>query len=148
MRPVTIVVINEFVKGALKLLAIRDQEPVQTLGPNGPYETFRDCVRRWRSSRRPHDLQPGAVKDRVEPAGELLVAISDEKPRGFDPLREGPRELTRLLCHPFRSGMARAARDMDPTGRELNEEEHVQPLEADGFHREEVDGEHRAGVCA
>jgi hypothetical protein len=148
MRPVTIVMINEHLKDALKMLAVRDQEPVQTLGPNGPYEAFRHRVRCWRASRRPHHLQPGAAKDRVEPAREFLVAISDEEPRRVDPLSERQRELAGLLRHPLRIRMARAARYVDATARQLNEEQHVQSLKPDGLHREEVDGEHCAGVWA
>ena len=75
-------------------------------------------------------MNTGAAKDRVEPARECLVAISDKKPRWFDPLRERPRELAGLLCHPFRVGMARAARNVHATARELNEEELVQPVSA------------------
>jgi len=37
---------------------------------------------------------------------------------------------------------------VDATAGQLNEEEHVQPLEPDGLHREEVDGEHRVDVSA
>src|SRR5918996_3959365 len=148
MRPVTIVMVNEHPEDALKMLAVRDQQPVQTLGPNGPNEAFRHRVRCRRSSRRPHHLKAGAAKDRVEPSRDFLVAISDEKPRWVDLLSEGPRELAGLLRHPLRIGMARAARDVDATARQLNEEEHVQPLEPDGLHREKVDGDHRVGVCA
>jgi hypothetical protein len=146
MRPVTIVVVNEHAEDAFKMVAIRDQQPVQTLGPNGPDEAFRDRVRCRRSSRRPHHFKTGAAKDRVEPAREFLVAISDEKPRWLDLLWQSPRELAGLLRHPLRIGMARAARHVDATARQLNEEEHVQPLERDGLHREEIDGQHRVGV--
>ena len=146
MWPVTIVMVNEDPEDALKMLAVRDQQPVQTLGPNGANEPFRHRVRCWRLWRRSHHLQAGAAKDRVEPTREFLVAISDENPWWVDPLRKGPRELAGLLRHPLRIGMARAARHVDATARQLNEEEHVQPLEPDGLHREEVDGEHRVGV--
>src|SRR5262245_15360204 len=81
MRPMTIVMVKETLEDALKMLAVRDQEPVQTLGLNGPNEAFRHRVRCRRSSRRPHHLKAGAATDRVEPTREFLVAISDEKPR-------------------------------------------------------------------
>jgi hypothetical protein len=146
MRPVTIVMINEHPEDALKMLAVRDQQPVQTLGANGPNEAFRHRVRCRRLSRRPHHVKAGAAKDRVEPTREFLIAISDEEPRWVDPLSERPRELAGLLRHPLCIRMARTARYVDATARQLNEEQHVQSLEPDGLHREEVDGEHRARV--
>ena len=148
MRAVTIVMVNEHLEDALKMPALRDQQPVQTFGPNRSDEAFRHRVRCGRSPWRPHHLDTSAAKHRVERTREFLVAISDEKSRWFDPLRERPRELASLLRHPLCGGLARAARQVHATARELNEEEHIQSLEPDGLHGEEVDREHRAGVCA
>lgn len=47
MWPVTIVMGNEHPEDALKMLAVRDQQPVQTLGPTGPNEPFRHLNRRY-----------------------------------------------------------------------------------------------------
>ena len=53
MRAVTIVIVNKHLKDALKMLAVRDQQPVQTFGPNRSDEAFRHGVRCWRSRWRP-----------------------------------------------------------------------------------------------
>ena len=125
MRAVTVVMVNEHLEGAQKMPALRDQQPVQTFGPNRSDEAFRHRVRCGRSPCRPHHLDTSAAKHRVELTREFLVAISDEKSRWFDPLRERPRELASLLRHPLCGGMARAARQVHATARELNEEEHI-----------------------
>ena len=142
MRAVTIVMVNEPLEDAQKMPALRDHQPVQTFGPNRSDEAFHHRVRCGRSPWRPHHLDTGAAKHRVELTREFLVAISDEKSRCFDPLRERPRELASLLRHPLCGGMARAARQVHATARELHEEEHRHSLEPDGLHGEEVDREH------
>jgi|GraSoiStandDraft_10_1057309.scaffolds.fasta_scaffold3474744_1 hypothetical protein len=45
MGTVKIVMVDEHGKDALKMRAVRDQQPVQTLGSNSPDEAFRDRVR-------------------------------------------------------------------------------------------------------
>ena len=126
----TIVMVNEHAENPLKMLAVHDQQPVQTLRPNGPDEAPRDRVRRRRASRRPHHLNTVAAEDRVELAREFSVAISDEKARRFAGFGETPRTLTGLLRHPLSVGVARAARQVDPPARQLNEEKHVEALGA------------------
>src|SRR5712691_11155557 len=75
--------LDEHAEDALQMVAVRDQQQVQTLGANGPDEAFRDRVRCRRSSRRPNHLNTVAAKDRVELVREFLVAISDEKPQRY-----------------------------------------------------------------
>jgi len=46
-RAVAVVVMDEDVEDALKLLLVQDQQPVEALGANGTHEPFRDPVRLW-----------------------------------------------------------------------------------------------------
>src|SRR2546425_12384542 len=62
MGTVKIVMVDEHGKDALKMRAVRDQQPVQTLGSNSPDEAFRDRVRCRRSSRRPIHLNTSLRK--------------------------------------------------------------------------------------
>jgi hypothetical protein len=103
MRTVRIVMVNEHAADALTMPAVRDQQQVQALGPNGPDEAFRDRVRCWRSPRRPNHLNTVAVKHRVELVREFLVTISDEKPRPF----RGARGESRQIGGPAASPIAR-----------------------------------------
>src|SRR6476646_5764469 len=75
----------------------------------------------------------------VEAARELGVMIPNQNTHRFAALTERPRDLARPLCHPLTIWTGRAAGEVQaPTG-EVNEEQHVQPLEPDHVDREEVD---------
>jgi hypothetical protein len=41
MRPVAIVMIREHSEDPLKMLVVQDQQPVETLGANGPHKSLR-----------------------------------------------------------------------------------------------------------
>jgi hypothetical protein len=67
-------------EGLLQVALVRDQYPIQTLGPGGPYKPFRDTVRLRRTNRRTKNLQTVAAKNVVKRRREFLVSIADEKP--------------------------------------------------------------------
>jgi hypothetical protein len=136
-----IVVIHEASDRPFEMLLIQNQQRVETLRPNGSYEALGDSIRLRRSKWRAHDLNLLRPKYLIEARGELLIPVSDQKADGFRPIRECPRELTGLLRHPGRRRRRRAASQMDSAAPQLNEEEHVQPLQPDRLHREEIDGE-------
>jgi hypothetical protein len=45
VRPLAVVVVDVDAKDVFKMAAVENQQPVQTLRPDGPDEAFRDCVR-------------------------------------------------------------------------------------------------------
>ena len=71
------------------------------------------------------------LKD-IETARELSITIANQKSDGVGTLRERPRDVPRLLRHPFAVGMGRAAGQVHATTGDFDEEQHVQPLEPDG----------------
>ena len=79
VRPVAFVVLHEDAQHALELPPVDDEEPIETLGPDGADEALGDRIRPRRSNRRPDDLDPFAVEDRVEVTSELAVAIADQE---------------------------------------------------------------------
>ena len=84
---------------------------------------------------------PSAPEDLVEGVAELGVAIVDEEPERLL-VAELHDEVARLLGDPA-SVRIRAAGDvLDPSRRERDEEEDVDPLQEGGLDREEVAGEH------
>jgi len=81
-------------------------------------------------------------EDGVEVAGELAVAVANQEAKRSCSLVERPGELARLLGDPGVGWVGGAAGQVDAPAAELDEEEHVQPLQRDRLDREEVDREH------
>src|SRR4029453_9198760 len=88
---------------------VQDQQPIQTLCPGGPNESFRDPIRLRRLNRRAHDSCPLTFKYRIEAARKLPVVIANQKTNRCRAISERPRELSRLLRDPLRSWVARTA---------------------------------------
>ena len=83
------------------------------------------------------DLDPLASKHLVKSVGELLVPIANQETDLFCAIREGPRQLPSLLRHPRRVGSWCASGQMHPPAAQLDEEQHVEPLQPDRLHGEE-----------
>ena len=108
---------------------------------NRPHEPFRDAVCLRRAKRRANDLYPIAWKHLVKTLGELLIPIANQEAERFRALRQRPRQLPGLLRHPRPARIGRAPGEMHATTAQLDEEEHVEPLQPDRLHGEEIDGE-------
>ena len=80
VRPVATVVGDEDGQDLLEMLLVHDQQPVETLRANGPYEALRHPVRLGRPKGRANDLAPGAPKNFVETPAELLVPVANQVP--------------------------------------------------------------------
>jgi hypothetical protein len=89
----SVVVISEDAKHPREMVAIADQEPVQTLCANGPHEPLRHPVRLRGTKRRAQDLDPLAAKHLVKIGCELLVPIANQEANWFRALRPCPRQL-------------------------------------------------------
>jgi hypothetical protein len=113
VRSAAVVVFDEHLERVLKMPRVQDQQPVQTFGPNSPHEPFRDPIRLRRLNRRPDHTHVLGLEHRVKAAGELAIAIANQKPNRLLPLGESPRDLPRLLRDPRIVGMCRAAGQVD-----------------------------------
>ena len=60
------------------MVAIEDQEPIQTLRANCPHEPLRDAVRLRRTKGRENDLYPFGLKDPVKTLCELLIPVANQ----------------------------------------------------------------------
>ena len=78
-----IVMVDEDANDLLEMLAVEDQEPIQTLRANRPYEPFRDTVCLGRAKRRANNFYPVALEDPVKTLGELLIPIANQEPERF-----------------------------------------------------------------
>lgn len=86
MRAVTVVVGHVLSQYRLQVSATEHEGPVQALASDGPHESFRVGVRLGCPNGGPDDVHTFGGEDLVERAGELRVAISDEKPPSRSPI--------------------------------------------------------------
>ena len=96
----TVVMVDKDANDPLEMLAVEDQEPIQTLRANRPHEPFRDAVGLGRAKRRSHDLYRLALEDPIKTVGELLIPIANQEAERLLALRQRLRQLPGLLRHP------------------------------------------------
>jgi hypothetical protein len=125
----SVVVLGEDAEHAFEVVAVDDQKPVEALGAGGADEALGERVCLRRSHWRLDDLDSFAGEDGVEVAGELAVAVADEEAKRRSLLPECPGELSGLLGGPCAGRVGGAASQVDTSAAELDEEEHVQPLQ-------------------
>src|SRR6266516_4854439 len=118
-----------------------DEDAVEAVGANRAHPTLGEGVRVRGLNWRADDLDALGVEDLVEGVAELRVAIMDEEPEWLL-VRELHGEVARLLGDPGPVRVRVASDVLDPSRRERDEEEDVDPLQKDG------DGEEVAGERA
>ncbi len=79
MRPFAVVVVDIDAQHMLKMSAIEDQQPVETLSSHCADEAFCDRVRFRRPYWRLHDPDAFAAEDLVEGAAVLAIAVADQE---------------------------------------------------------------------
>src|SRR6266536_1560485 len=89
---------------------------------------------------------PSLRKTGVEVARVLAVAIADKEAKRRRSVSQCPGELAGLLGDPGAVWVGGAAGEVYAPAAELDEEEHVEPLQPDGFDGEEVDRDHALGL--
>src|SRR6266498_3741669 len=120
----------------LEMAAAEDQEVVEAFATEAADPALGVRSRPGRPHRRLDYPDAFGAEDLIEVAGELAVAVTDKEPRldalGFE-LHE---QVARLLGHPPALGVRRDPSQVNAAGRQLDEEQHVEPLQ-----EERVDGE-------
>src|SRR6266540_4351804 len=128
--------VDEDPEHAFEVTSIENQQPVETLGSDGPDEALRYRVR----LRRPHWCLYGpdafAVEDFVEGAAVLAVAVPDQEADTL--VREVEAEVARLLRHPGAVWVGGAAGEADASVAVGDEEEHVVAAQEDALDREKI----------
>src|SRR6266545_5342438 len=125
---------------ALEIAAANDQDPVEALAADRSDPAFGVGVRVWRSNRRPDHLDPLGTEDLIKAAAEFRVAIVDQKPERLL-VAELHQQVARLLRCPAAVGVRGTGDVLDPSRRQRNEEQHVDPLQEGGLNGEEVAGQ-------
>jgi len=140
MGPKTIVMIDKYRERSHEVPCVQDQQPVQAFRPNRPNEPLRDPIRLRDLNRRTNNARALRLKDDIETARELSIMVANQESDWVGTLGERPRDVPRLLRHPFAVGMRRAAGQIHATTGDFDEEQHGQPLEPDGVDGEEIHG--------
>src|SRR5512133_3045643 len=130
----------------LEVAAADYQQPVETLGADAADEALRVGVCLGCTDRRVDHLESFAAEDLVEGSTELAVAVVDQEPHPLE--QAGEAEVPRLLGDPVAGRVGRAARQVDASAVELDEEQDVEATERDRVDDEEVAGDHARGLLA
>jgi hypothetical protein len=86
------------------------------------------------------------VEDVVEQTSELGVVVAKHESGRQFPIVQVHRGVPGLLGDPCRVGVGRNSGEDDSPGAEVDEEQHVQRLEPDRLHREEIAGHDHLGL--
>jgi hypothetical protein len=121
---------------SLEMRATEDQDVVEALTAHGPHEPLRECIRPRRADRGSDDADALGAEDRVERSRELGVPVAEEEPNTREPLFDG--KVPGLLSDPRRVRVRGDAGGVHSPGRELDEEQDLERLEADRLDGEEV----------
>jgi hypothetical protein len=145
VRTVDVVMVNVLDQYSLQMPTSQDQHPVQDLTTDRADPPLGVRVRPRRPHRRDEHLDPLRSQDHVEHGGEPGITIADQEPEPGDILTDLHDQVSGLLCDPRPHWMRRHPEHMDPTGRDLDREQDVQPLEQHRVHSEEVHRQHTGG---
>src|SRR5437868_2794055 len=105
VRSIAVVTINEHRERAFEVTSVHHQQPVQTFGPDGANEPFRDPIRLRDLNRRANDSGALGLKHRIEAVGEFAIVIVNQETNRVRALSDRPRDLPRLLRHPLPVGL-------------------------------------------
>jgi hypothetical protein len=146
VRAMLVVMSDVVAKDCFEMMTAKNERPVETLFPYGPYPPFCDRVRARRSDGRPDHLYAFGGEHLVEAGGELRVAISDQEPERPSVLGEISCEVAGDLGDKRAGRMSANTEDVDYATLELNHEKHIELVETDRVHDEEVGGQDALGL--
>ena len=144
VRPMLIVMPDVVAKDCFEMMTAENERPVEALFPDGPYPPLRDRVRAGRSHRCLDHLDTFGDEHLVEAGGELGVAVSDQEPERPSVLGEISREVAGNLGDKRAGRMIADTEDVDYAALELDHEQHIELVETDRVHDEEVGGQDAA----
>jgi len=124
---------------------VDDQHTVSKFGSDSAHKPFGETVRlRTPVRRNPDHLEAYIGQDSIERRCELAGPIADEEPEFSDAIAEIHHQVTDLLGSPSAVRIGGHAQQMHGAGGNLQDEQHVDPLECHrAVHMEEVTGQHR-----
>jgi hypothetical protein len=148
MGTVGVVVLHVGGQDGIEMPTTQDERPVKELSSNRPHPSLSEGVGLWGSDRGEDHLHPFGLEHLIEGTGELLIAVADEVAYGSLGIVTVEGEVPRLLGDEGTVRVSSRAGDVHPSGADLDEEQDVERLQEDGFHREEVAGEDPRSLSA
>ena len=144
VRPSTVVVANVFPEHYPQMPLTEDQHTVGEFGSDSADEPFGETIRSRATTRNPDHLDAHIGQDSIERRGKLAGPIADEEAEFSDAIAEIHHQVADLLGSPSAIGIDGHAQQMHGAGGNLQDEQHVDPLECHrAVHMEEVTGQHR-----
>src|SRR5829696_1693354 len=143
-----VVVPEVAVEDAKEVAAAGEQEMVQAFSAYGADPALGDGVGVRGLDRGADDLGADRAPDVVEGSGELAVAVADQEPDDSGLLIKRDGQVAGLLGDPGAGGVGGDTSEVDSSDVQLDEEQHVPPLQKHGVHGEEVAGEDAGCLAA
>src|ERR1019366_3139094 len=142
MRALPVVVAGILAKDSLEVATAKDKHPVEAFGANRPDPAFRKRVGPRRSDWRLDHSDSLGAEHLVKGGGELGVPVSDEELDGAPALGKITDQIAGDLGNERTGRMLRDAEDVHFSGRQFDDEEHIELLQRHCVHGEEVRGQH------
>jgi hypothetical protein len=134
-----VVVPHVAVEDAKEVAAAGDQEMVQAFPAQGTDPALGNGVGVRGLDRRTDDLRTNRAPDVIEGPDELAVAVADQEPEAGLLIKRA-KEIPGLLGDPHAGGVGGDTSEVDSSAVQLDEEQHLEPLQEHGIHGEEVTG--------
>ncbi len=139
MRTGSVVVVRRFLQHTHEMSLIQDDQLIKAFLANRAHPAFGNRIGFRRAKGCANKFKAFRDKNLVEAAREFTVTVvNEEVHRGLAFVAQVPNELTGLLRNPGTIRMGGAASQVDTTGAEFDEEEHIQCFQANGFDSGEI----------
>jgi hypothetical protein len=130
-RALLVVVGDELPQEAIGMASTADEHPVQALGPDGPYKSFRARVRPGHSEGCPDDPCPYRSHHFVKRANELTVPVPDkEAERSFVVIHNG-NQVPGLLGGPGPDRVSGQPGQVDRAALQVDKEQDINATQGD-----------------
>ena len=138
MHVVMIDVVNDKI---VELAAVPDDGAVKEFASKGADPAFGERVRHGSAHRRLEDLHTFGSEDLVEGVDELACAVAHERLGVGELVAVLDQQVPRRLGGPHAGGVVRDPCEVHAPGRDIDEEQQVEPAQRDGFDGGEVAGD-------
>jgi hypothetical protein len=143
-----IVVALELAQHGCGVPLVDDQKAVDEFPADSADKAFRDRIRSRRAHRRLDDPDVDGGEDRVEGSGELGIAVADQEPEALVGVVKVHQWVAGLLGEPRCGRVGGHAEDVDSASGAFDDEERVEPVQADGVEVKQVACQDRLGLRA
>src|ERR671931_836639 len=137
VRPVLVVIAAVDAEDVFEVAASKDEDAVEAVGAERSYPAFGVGVRVRRLDRRADHLDALDAKISSKAWGEFRVAVVYEEPERVL-VADLHDKVARLLCGPASVGIRGGGDVSDPSRRQRDEEQLIDPLQEGGLDGEEV----------